>query len=120
MTRQEFSHTRELNMSGWIREKLPDSSTGFLASDLDFILEIYKTKKIMLLEIKTRNSELKTWQRMLFNNIDKWLRKGIDSDWTYVGFNVIKFENTFFNDGKCYLNEKEINEEELISVLSLI
>lgn len=119
MTRKEITNTRELNFSRWVRERLPDSSTGFLASDLDFILENYKTKKIMLLEIKTRNTELKTWQKILFNKIDSWLRKGIDNDWQYLGFNVVKFENTFFNDGKCYFNDKEVTEKELSYLLSL-
>lgn len=118
MTRPEYSNTRELKMSHWIRENLPDSSTGFLVSDLDFIIENYKTKNLMLLEIKTRNAELKQWQKKLFSNLDKWIKKGIDEDWNYLGFHLIKFENTFFTDGKCWFDNKIITEDKLKELLS--
>ncbi|MCH8862636.1 MAG: hypothetical protein IID51_09005 [Proteobacteria bacterium] len=85
MTKQEVTGIRELKFSQWIRDNLPDSSTGFICSDLDFIIENYKTKKIMLLEIKTRNRELKTWQRILFNNLDRWISNGIDDGWQNNG-----------------------------------
>lgn len=45
MTRKEFSGTRELLFSDWVRTKLPDSSTGFLVTDLDFIIFNYKYNK---------------------------------------------------------------------------
>ncbi len=118
MTRPEFSNTRDLTMSHWIRENLPDSSTGFLVSDLDFIMENYKTKNLMLLEVKTRNADLKEWQRRLFENLDRWLKKGIDEDWTYLGFHTLKFENTCFADGKCFFDNKQITEEKLKELLS--
>ena len=50
MTRQEVTGVRDLGFSNWIRKELPDSSTGFSASDLDFMLWNWKTKKIILLE----------------------------------------------------------------------
>jgi len=45
MTRKEFSNIRDLTFSQWIRNNLPDSSCGYMVSDLDFILQNYKTKK---------------------------------------------------------------------------
>ena len=119
MTRQEITNTRDLTFSRWIRNNLPDSSTGLIVSDLDFILCNYKNKKLMLLEIKTRNAELKTWQSILFSNIDRWIKKGIDADWEYKGFHCLKFENTFFNDGRAFLDGHETTEEELIYLLSI-
>lgn len=118
-TRQEITGKRSLKFSGWIRKSLPDSNTGFLVSDLDFILFNYKAKTIMLIEIKTRNTTLKEWQRRLFANLDKWIKKGIDNDWLYFGYHIIKFEYTFFNDGKVFFDNKEVTEKELISRLSL-
>ena len=118
MTKKEITGKRDLTFSGWVREKLPDSSTGYMVSDLDFVFWNYKSKKIMLVEIKTRNSNIKTWQKNMWSNIHKWIKKGIDSDWTYLGFNLIQFQNTNFNDGKCFLNGKEITEAELINFLS--
>jgi hypothetical protein len=121
MTRPEFSNARDLTFSHWIREKLPDSFTGFLVSDLDFIIENYKTKKIMLIETKTNNGELREWQKRLFKNIDKWLKRGTEEeDWEYLGFHVIQFEKTGFHDGKCYFDNVEILETELIKKLSIV
>lgn len=119
MTQQEKTGIRELNFSGWIREKLPDSKTGYLVSDIDFVLYNFKTKKLMILEVKTRNAELRMWQTIFYKNISNWLKKGIDEDWTFLGVHIIKFENTFFNDGKCFLDGEEINEENLIEFLSM-
>ena len=120
MTRQEITNTRDLTFSNWIRERLPDSNTGFLVSDLDFIFENYKTKKVMFLEVKTRGADLRYWQTKLFNNLDRWIRNGIDDGWIYLGFHTVQFENTFFNDGKCYLEGKETTEQELINIFYLI
>lgn len=118
MTRREFSGKRDLTVSGWIRENLPDSSTGFLVSDLDFILYNYKTKRIMLLEVKQHGKEMATWQNNLFKNLALWISKGIDKDWNFLGFHSIKFENTDFKDGKCYYDHQEITEEELKHLLN--
>lgn len=119
MTKKEMTGIRDLTFSAWVRENLPDSSTGYMASDLDFIFWNYKTKKVMLIEIKTRNADVKTWQKIMWSNIDKWIKNGIDSNWTYLGFNFIQFERTNFEDGRCYLNGNEISELELIQVLNL-
>ena len=119
MTRQEYTNKRDLTFSGWIRKKLPDSSEGFMVSDLDFILYNYKSRICMLLEIKTRNSEVKEWQRKLFDNLSRWIEKGIDADWLFGGYHIIRFENTFFEDGKCWYDNREVNEQELIKILSM-
>lgn len=118
MTRKELTNTRDLTFSNWVRANLPDSDTGFMVSDLDFILQNYKTKKVMLLEIKTRKSDLKTWQKKLFKNIHNWVLKGIDKDWEYLGFHVIQFENTNFNDGKVYFDYAQVSEKSIKKALS--
>jgi hypothetical protein len=117
-TRQEITGKRPLEVSKWIRRKMPDSKTGYWVSDLDFILYNVKTKKLMFLEVKTRNSPPKWFQKTMWKSIHNWIRKGIDDDWTYLGFNLITFENTVFNDGRCFLNGKEISELELKEFLS--
>lgn len=119
MTKPEITGKRDLTFSGWIRSELPDSKTGLLVSDLDFILCNYKAKTIILIEVKTRNKKLEKWQEILFKNIDRWLRKGIESDWTYFGYHVIRFENTFFDNGKCYFDDNLKTEDEIKSILSL-
>ena len=118
MTKPEITGMRDLTFSGWIRENLPDSKTGYLVSDLDWIICNYKTKILVLLEVKTRNKKLPEWQNRLFKNIDRWLKKGIDDDWIYLGYHTVIFTNTFFNDGDVYFDKRKVTEEELISILS--
>jgi hypothetical protein len=118
MTKHEITGYRDLFFSGWIRKNLPDSNTGYMVTDLDFILSNYKTKKIMLLEIKSRNRMLPTWQAKLFKRIDSWIKKGIDQDWQYLGFHTIIFENTNFTDGRVFFDGKVVTEQELIQQLS--
>jgi hypothetical protein len=120
MTRQEVTGVRDLGFSNWIRKELPDSVTGFSATDLDFILWNWKTKKIILLEIKTRKAKPRDGQRMMFKLINKWIKRGICKDWTYLGFHLIQFEkDENFNNGQCFLNYNKITESELIKFLTL-
>lgn len=118
MTRPEITGIRPLDFSKWIRQHLPDSSTGFAVSDLDFIIWNWKTRDVMLIETKTRNAEMKPAQRIMFELLAKWIAKGLDSDWTFHGFHFIKFENTWFHDGFVYLNGEVITEMELQEKLS--
>jgi hypothetical protein len=118
MTRSEITNTRDLTFSKWIREKLPDSNTGYLVTDIDFVLYNYKKKVIMILEVKTRNSELKQWQRYFYKDLNGWLRKGMSCDWDYRGIHLLRLENTNLYDGKIYFDNKEITENELIKILS--
>ena len=120
MTRKEITGKRDLSFSGWVRENLPDSSCGFSVSDLDFVLWNWKDNKVMLLEVKTRNKQPGTGQKIMWKKIDKWIAKGICSDWTYYGFHYVVFERTNFEDGKCFLNGKPISEPELINFLSFV
>lgn len=119
MTKLEVTGKRDLTFSSWIRSSLPDSSTGFLVTDLDFIVFNYKTRKILLLEVKTRSANIKFWQKSIFELLDRWLVAGIDKEWHYYGFHTLIFENTSFKDGRCYLDGEEITESFLISFLSL-
>lgn len=119
MTRKEVTGFRDLTFSGWVRENLPDSKTGFMASDLDFFLWNYKTKKLIMLELKTYGRKPKRWQEIMWLNMEKWITNGIDSDWEFRGYHLIQFEKTNFENGKCYLDGKEITEKELIEFLSL-
>ena len=120
MTRQEQTGLRDLTFSQWMRDNLPDSYFEFYITDVDFVLFNPNTKKVMLLEVKTRNAEVKSWQRNIFFHLAKWISRGINDGWTFMGFRFVRFENNFFNDGKCYLDNKEINEKELKHFLSII
>lgn len=133
MTKPEKLGTRDLSFSRWIRKNLPASNTGFCCTDLDFILQNYKTKKLLLLETKTFNGRLGEWQEILFNNINRWIKKGIevfDPYWDYQGFHIIRFPKEPWgfkqshkirfkegDDKKCYFDDEEKTEEELIAIL---
>lgn len=72
----------------------------------------------MLIEVKTRNANLKTWQSMLFNDMANWIRNGIDKSWSFEGFHVIRFEKTGFHDGQAYLDDEPKTEKEIRAFLS--
>ena len=123
MTKPEITGKRDLKFSGWIRKNLPDSYTGFLVSDLDFILYSRQSKQIMWIEVKTRNKEISDWQKKLFVDLAKCLRCGMREfmpDWRFAGFHVVKFENTFFDDGNTFFDNREITEKQLVEKLSLL
>jgi hypothetical protein len=119
MTRQEQTFVRDLGFSQWIRKSLPDSATGFLVTDLDFILFNYKTKKFMLIEVKSRSTRIKIWQQSIFRLMDEWISGGMRDGWTNLGFHVIMFENTNFSDGAVYLDDLEVSENTLKNFLSV-
>jgi len=121
MTRKEKTASREhdLYFSNWIREKLPDSNTGYRCYDVDFVLWNKHLKKIMFVELKSYNSKPRPDQYLMFTFLNRWILKGIDKDWSYCGYHLIQFENTSFEDGKCFLDGNEILEDDLINFLSL-
>lgn len=117
-TRQEKYKYRNSQFSDWIRSKLPSSATGYSSTDIDFVLFNWKTKKVMLIEEKCRKAEPSFNQHELFKFMHKWIEKGIDSDWQYLGYHLIQFENECPSDGKIYLDRQEISEKQLIEFLS--
>jgi len=119
MTVKEKTFSRWHPLSLWCKEKLPDSKTGFWVNDIDYIIYDQKFKKLMILEIKTRNYQPANWQKQMLNNLHKWLTKGMDIDWKYLGIHLIVFENTNFSDGAVYFDNQLITEQDLINKLSL-
>jgi hypothetical protein len=118
MTKPEYSKYRSLRFSQWIRENLPDSNTGFSVSDLDFILINFKTKKVMLLEVKLKNGQINWNQYNMWLLINRWITNGIGEGWVYLGFHLIQFTGLDFSDGKVKLDNEFISEEDLIKFLS--
>jgi hypothetical protein len=128
MTKREITNIRSLEFSAWVRSKLPDSSIGFSASDLDFIFWNWRVKTIMFVEIKTRSKQMAAYQRIMWATLDDWIKKGKYDNWKYYGFYLIEFENSWFDNGKCFLtkiefgnktDKTEISENELITFLSM-
>ena len=125
MTRPEATGKRDLTFSQWIRKKLPSSYIGFMVTDVDFFIYNFITKKLLILEVKTRNKKINKWQRIFYEHLNRWIKKGIDADWAYKGAYLIKFENTSFDDGRVWFTSFEqditieVTEKAVIKFLSL-
>jgi hypothetical protein len=82
-------------------------------------LRNHEKRVFALLEIKCRQSELSYAQRKTFGEIDTFLRRGVSPDWTYLGFNLLQFENTGFHDGRAKLNGHLIDEHDFTMWLKI-
>jgi len=113
MTKQRNdSHSTEFGI--WLREQPEiDSKLGYIATNIDYMWRNYKTKKWMLIEEKRYNSQPAFWQRTMFGILHRLCN--IDKD--FKGFHLIVFENTSPDDGRIYLDKKEITKDELLNFL---
>lgn len=113
MTKQRNdSHSTEFGI--WLREQPEiDSKLGFLATNIDYMWRNYKTNKWMLIEEKRYNSVPSFWQRSMF----AILHRLCNMDKNFKGFHLIVFEKTSPEDGKIYLDKREITRNELLQFL---
>jgi len=118
-TRIEMTGKRSLDFSHWLREKCRDSSTGLIATDIDFFLQDYKMKKLMLLEVKTRNARPRPSQWKQLRVIDAFVRYGAEYyGYDYWGLYVIKLSGTSPENSEVEINGCSVTEEQLISFLN--
>ena len=104
---------RHFLFSIWIKDMLPTGELGFWVSDIDFVFYNREKNKLMLLEIKHGDNNLRDFQVELFSKLDLMLREGAKNiGCDYLGYHILRFENSFWDSGKVYLDEKEITEEE--------
>ena len=85
--------------------------------NVDYIIYNFKKKKIMLIEEKRFNSELRNAQIEIFKIINCFLSTGNFKDYEYCGFHQLIFENTLPSDGKMIWDNIPIDEEKLIQIL---
>jgi hypothetical protein len=114
MTKQRFdTHSTEFGL--WLR-KIPeiDSSLGYVTTNLDFFWKNYKTDDFMLLEEKRYMSEPAKVQHKIFEQ----LHHAFQGDPHYKGIHLIQFEYTNPEDGKIYIDHKEISKQQLIEFLT--
>jgi len=122
MTKPEITGLRDFKFSHWIRKNLPDSRTGFLVTDIDFVLFSSKTRSLMLLEVKTKNFEFSQWQKNIFNLIDALLHRNAKHQGVnYLGFHVVTFtgEQCDFITAECYFDKEQVSEDRLRELLSI-
>ena len=113
MTKQRIdSHSTEFGL--WTRQQSAISSDiGFVATNIDFVWKNYKTGKWMFIEEKRHSSDVKRWQHEIFSD----LHHACKSAKGYCGFHLLVFENTNPDDGKMWLDRKEITIEQLVKFL---
>lgn len=96
----------------WIRQYVRD---GLSITNLDYVIEDYKSKKIMLLEEKQNGGSVHPAQRMTFQTLDRMLEKiAGDQGYEYWGFFVFRLPpNTTMPGPGMTLNMKPITCEQL-------
>jgi hypothetical protein len=113
MTKPRFDD-KSTEFGLWLRnQKEIDSGLGYITSNLDYIWRNYNTGDWMLIEEKRYLSNIKLWQKQLFDRIDRLCR----SDSHYKGFHKIVFEKTNPDDGFILLDDKRITKVELLNFL---
>jgi hypothetical protein len=112
MTKKELTYKRDLYFNDWVRKNLPDSSTGFWVTDVDFVFISFKSRKFMLVETKKNSRYPTNAQSEIISFMDTVLRRGTPPEWEYLGYHVLVFEKTGWENGKVWLDGKEITEED--------
>lgn len=116
MTKQWNGYDQPTQFSAWLRAKGTEgyiaSKSGFVATNVDYMWENYKTGQWCLIEEKRFNAPVGYAQLKSFERLHKSI-----SDHNYTGFYILRFENTSPEDGRVWLNDTEITEQELIEFL---
>lgn len=104
----------------WIRQYLRSSSDGLSVTNLDYIVEDFRRKKLMLLEEKQSNGMLHNAQRLTFAVLDRCLSVMAPRwEYEYWGFYVLKFPSGANMPGPgMTINGKLITTEQLQSHLN--
>jgi len=104
----------ETFMQNWFYENLPNSEFWCIIQDIDFIIQNLKTKRFLIIELKTRWNKVTYSQRKFYSMLNKRLAKTNWSDWwTYVWTNLLSFEWDNFYDWKVTLNWNKTDEYQL-------
>lgn len=94
----------------------PSANAGFIVNDLDFIFENYLTNTIAIFEVKTRAASLSYSQAKQIPFIDALLRAGVkETGINYLGFFVLTFENSCFDDGLAWIEKPLTGQKSIVS-----
>lgn len=112
----EFDNEESTQFSRWLRNQPElDSHLGFRTNNIDYPWQNWKTNQFLLLEEKRKMKEMTDSQRNQFIQFD-YIFYHYNND-LYKGFHLIQFENTNPDDGKIFLDKKEISKEILFKFL---
>jgi hypothetical protein len=123
---QQSRNGKQTEFSLWLRNVMPDNITsvrrndplsskmGFITTDIDYIWMNYKTSEWIIIEEKRYNLEVPYAQRNILTMLHNLAKK---NDPKYKGLYSIKFENTNPEDGRMWINSKEVSKDYLIKLL---
>jgi len=127
MTKAEQTNNRDLGFNNWVRERMPDSYTGYRAYDVDWYLWNKNTKRHIILELKTFNAEMSSDQRMMYQNLARWIKaSSIIEGWYFGGCFLITLGNNRPDNGTITIENiltgesKPATEDQLIYTLNLL
>lgn len=75
-----------------------EANKGFTYCDIDSVLRNYQKETIGVLEIKCHNGKMTLCQDLTFNVIHEFMKTGSCGNWKYIGFFLLQFSHTDFND----------------------
>lgn len=102
---------------------LPDSSSGFVVEDIDWVVRQYdpitnKEQSIMILEEKCNMSKVSHGQRKTLGVINKALAIGLkEMGIEFKGTHLVQWKTYSPYDG-LYFDNEEISEQDLINRLT--
>ena len=129
MTRKQENGQPPTEFSAWLREQREiDSDIGYRTYNIDYLWTRDGTDKFLLIEEKRHMGQIKEGGRRAFKKI----LSALQNNKNFLGFFLIRFENTCPDDGKIYISqltgswqqdfttpEREISKEDLIYFLKL-
>jgi len=113
MTQQRRdSHSTQFGL--WLREQAEiDSKLGYTATNIDYLWHNYKTGVWMLIEEKRYMSQVKFPQTKMLEILDKVSQ----NDVRYKGLFIVVFEKTSPDDGRIWIDGKEVTKQDLVKFL---
>ena len=103
----------------WLREQRQlGSQAGYTANDLDCIWMDYKRCRVMLIETKRYRGTVSFQQRETLRVLHSALRAGMAGGWTYGGCHLIQFERTSPDDGRIWIDGREVDKPALLRFLA--
>lgn len=95
----------EREFSNWLKSMLPKSSEWINISDIDFLIQNYKTKKFLIIELKTKWNEMPFWQKSIYNMLHKRLVfSNKEDERNYMGMYLLQFSWNNWEDSIVYIS----------------
>lgn len=110
----------EFYFSNRLHDNMPSVWEWYFISNIDYLLFDYKSKRFIIIELKTRLNQLTKWQRLMYNLLHKRFIYSNWIDWyMYMWTYLVSFNWDNFSDWNVYLEwskiqKQKVTEEDLI------